>query len=473
MGRMSDLLEPDNTDRPPGGPRRIVYLTAGAAGMYCGSCLRDNALARALLRAGLDVQLVPTYTPLTTDLESVAGDRVFLGGINMFLQQKSRLFRWLPRSLDRWLSHPRFLRRMTSGPRRTDPRLLGALTVSVLQGTAGRQAKEFHELIEWLEAQQPEIIDLSNLLIAGCLPELRRRLRASLVVTLQGDDLFVEKLPPPYRSQALNRLRELAQVPDAIIVYSDFYRRRVVELFGVPDRRVHVVPLGIETEAMSGVVAAPARNAARVPVVGYLARLCEEKGFDRFIDVLLELRRRPGWGAVRAEALGSWGDEGLGYIERQKLRFASASGDPDALTIRVNASHEEKLAFLQRIDCLCVPTRYEEPKGMFALEALAAGVPVVLPAHGTFPELIDQLGGGLLVPPGDTVATADAVESLLEDADRRADLAQSGHRSVRQRRSADVMARRTLSVYDSVTLGGRDARADARAPGRTQGDSSP
>ena len=74
--------------------------------MYCGSCLRDNALARGLARLGCDVQLLPTYTPILTDEEDVSEKRVFYGGINVFLQEKSALARVMPRFLDRWLGTP-------------------------------------------------------------------------------------------------------------------------------------------------------------------------------------------------------------------------------------------------------------------------------------------------------------------------------------------------------------------------------
>ena len=72
---------------------RLAYIAAGAGGMYCGSCMHDNTLAAALMRRGVDVALIPTYTPLRTDEESVSLDRVFYGGINVFLQEKLGLFR--------------------------------------------------------------------------------------------------------------------------------------------------------------------------------------------------------------------------------------------------------------------------------------------------------------------------------------------------------------------------------------------
>ena len=83
-------------------PMRLAYIAAGAGGMYCGSCIHDNTLAAALMRRGVDVALIPTYTPLRTDEESVSLDRVFYGGINVFLQEKLGFFRHTPRFVD-WL----------------------------------------------------------------------------------------------------------------------------------------------------------------------------------------------------------------------------------------------------------------------------------------------------------------------------------------------------------------------------------
>ncbi|NOT60097.1 MAG: glycosyltransferase family 1 protein, partial [Acidobacteria bacterium] len=63
---------------------RILYFTAGAAGMYCGSCLRDNALATELMRQGHDVTLVPLYTPTLTDEPNVSQEKVLFGGISVY-----------------------------------------------------------------------------------------------------------------------------------------------------------------------------------------------------------------------------------------------------------------------------------------------------------------------------------------------------------------------------------------------------
>src|SRR5215203_3777761 len=89
---------------------KIAFITAGAAGMYCGSCMKDNTLVAALNRLVHDALLIPTYTPIRTDEEDISQQRVFFGGINVYLQQKSWLFRHTPRWLDRLFDLPRLLR---------------------------------------------------------------------------------------------------------------------------------------------------------------------------------------------------------------------------------------------------------------------------------------------------------------------------------------------------------------------------
>ena len=88
---------------------RILSITAGAAGMYCGSCLRDNALAIELMARGHEVTLVPVYTPTLTDDDNVSRRDVLFGGISVYLQQHSSIFRRVPRFLDRLWDSPRLI----------------------------------------------------------------------------------------------------------------------------------------------------------------------------------------------------------------------------------------------------------------------------------------------------------------------------------------------------------------------------
>src|SRR6187549_796743 len=128
---------------------RLLYLTAGAAEMYCGSCLRDNALASALKRRGQDVVLMPIYTPTTTDEPNVSESQVFFGGVSVFLEQHVPLFRYTPAFLDRvWDSTP-VLKLASRRQIKVDPAVLGEMTVSMLKGADGYQRKEVDKLVRW------------------------------------------------------------------------------------------------------------------------------------------------------------------------------------------------------------------------------------------------------------------------------------------------------------------------------------
>src|SRR5262249_49365289 len=188
---------------------RIAYITAGAAGMYCGSCLHDNTLATALIAQGHEALLIPTYTPARTDEPDVSQKRVFFGGINVYLQQKVRLFRHTPWFLDRVLDSRGLLGLVARFAVNTQAEQLGELTVSMLQGEHGRQRKEVEKLVHWLASEvRPEIVNLSNVLLSGMVHEIKRRLDVPVVGSLQGDDIFLEALPEPFKTQSIQLIRD-------------------------------------------------------------------------------------------------------------------------------------------------------------------------------------------------------------------------------------------------------------------------
>ncbi len=200
---------------------RILSFTGGAGSMYCGSCLRDNALAAELLRRGHDVVLTPVYTPTRTDEKNVSGEQVFFGGISVFLEQHSALFRHTPRFLDKLWDSSWALKLATKRSIKVDAKSLGEMTVSMLKGTQGFQAKEIDKLLEWLRTEkQFDVINLPYSLLLGLAEPLKRELKAPVVCTLQGDDLFLDQLGEPHREQSMQMIRELSEHVDAFLAVS-------------------------------------------------------------------------------------------------------------------------------------------------------------------------------------------------------------------------------------------------------------
>ena len=423
---------------------KVIYLTAGAAGMYCGSCMRDNSLAVALRQLGCETLLVPTYTPIRTDEDSVAEDRVFFGGINVYLEQKFGLFRKLPKFFDRWLSNPKLIGKLARRSVKIKATELGDLTLSMLRGEHGNQAKEVEQIVAWLEDEGPELINLTNLLIGGFVPTLKRRLDCPVVVTLQGDDLFLDQLAEPHRAQALAELRKLATEVDGFIVNSQYYAAEMGEILEQPAEKFHVVPLGADVADILDAPAAAHPDGGKT--IGYFARICPEKGFDLLVDAFINLKALDGMGDARLNVAG-WlgaGDQRFFELQVKRINDAGLAGD---FHHAGSPDRDAKRDFLRSLDVLTVPTTYREPKGLYVIESLAAGVPVVQPDHGHFPELLARTGGGVLFPPGDAVQLAIELAQLLRHPSKRRALAAEGRKNAATMASATRMAEETLAVY--------------------------
>lgn len=428
---------------------RVVYLAAGAAGMYCGSCLRDNRLVATLRARGRDVTLIPLYTPIRTDEQDVSERRVFYGGVNVFLQQKSALFRALPRALDRVLDSPRLLRGLTRLAASTQPEGLGAMTVSVLRGEDGLQRKEVERLLDELRARRPQIVNLPNLFFVGIARRLKTELGCRVVCTLSGEDLFLDALPPPHQRQALELIRTRAADVDAFVAVTRYFADFSVARFGLPSEAVRHVPMGVGADELHDTAV---RAPAGVPfTIAYLARISPEKGLLRLVQALAVLRRSGR--DCRVRAAGWLGVAHQSYFE-QVRRFVQDNGLSDRFDSLGEVNREQKLELLRSAHVLSVPTEYREAKGLYVLEALAAGVPVVQPRHGAFPELVDDTGGGLLYDPDDADALPAALSRLMDDEPFRARLGAQGRAAVRERFSASVMAERTWALYEALVSAG-------------------
>lgn len=441
------VRETDMNERKP----TVAYLTAGAAGMFCGSCMHDNTLAAGLMRAGWDVHLIPTYTPIRTDEENVADQTVLYGGINVYLQQKLFIFRYLPTFLDRWLDHPKLINWLASRAVQTDASQLGAMTVSILRGERGFQRKEVRRLVQWLSDHvRPDLINLSNILIAGCVPALKRHFGCPIVVTLQGDDIFLGELPEPYKSQAIEEIRRIAEYVDGYITFSEYYRDFMSEMLSLPRDRFRIVPLGIK---VADFPPSPLPPAPRQPTVGYLARICPEKGLHVLADAFCKLRTMPGTENARLRIAGWLGkrDEPFFQREMEKFRKSGCSDGPDGDVHYAGViDRQQKLEFLSSLDILSVPTVYREPKGIFVVEALASGIPVVQPEHGAFPEILKATQGGLLCRPNDSDHLAELLHQLLTDPQRRSNLATAGRDNVHRTYDVGNMTQKTTAFYEEL-----------------------
>ena len=427
---------------------RILSITAGAAEMYCGSCLRDNALARELLGRGHDVTLQPVYTPTVTDEENVSRPRVLFGGVSVYLQQHVGLFRRTPWLLDRLWDSPAFLKLVSKRSIQVDPAALGALTVSTLQGTRGFQRKEIEKLVAWLREEPPyDVINLPNALLIGLAAPIKAATGRPVAVTLQGEDLFLDGLPASYRERAVALIREQIGHADLFIAVSGFYRDYMSEYLAIPRDRIRVAPLGITLRDLEPV--ARTRTADDPFVVGYFARVAPEKSLHLLAEAYRVLRHERGATGLRLEAAGYLAPEHRPYLAKIEARM-KAWGLADEFRYHGTLDRARKVAFLHAIDVLSVPSTYKEPKGLYLLEAMACGVPVVAPRHGALVEMVEKTSGGLLVQPDDPAGFADGLDAIRRHPGQARQMGLNGAAGVHQHYSVSAMADRMIEVYSEL-----------------------
>ncbi|MDB4423403.1 glycosyltransferase family 4 protein [Rhodopirellula sp.] len=434
--------------------KRVVFLTAGAAGMYCGSCMHDNALARELRIQGVDCLLQPVYTPIRTDALSVADSRVFFGGIHIYLLQRIPWLKHVPASIRRTLDWSPLIRLATRRTHATDANQLGQLAISMLRGAEGRQAQEVARLTDWLADQvQPHALVLSNLLIGGALPSIRKRLpNTRLVVVLQGDDIFLDHLPNQARAEAIRLCQNLVPSVDRFVVNSQFYAAKMGQLLNIPSEQFEIAPLSIDVTpfAMTNDSASQDGTTAKHSSsslfdraesddsfrLGYMARIAPEKGFHHLVDSFIRLASKADHADLTLHASGWLGKSNQAYFQDQQHKLETA-GLTDRFTYHGSPDLTQKVSFLKSLDLFSVPTDYHDPKGLFVLEALAAGVPVIQPDHGAFGELLGSTGGGLLIKPGCLEGLCAAIEELKQDEQRRLLLGVSGQQQVMERHAME------------------------------------
>lgn len=427
---------------------RIVQLTPGAGGMYCGNCFRDNALVAELRRLGHDVLMLPLYLPMRLDEpDESRGAPLFYGGINVYLQQLSPLFGRLPGWLHRWLDSEAILRFAGRRAAKTRASDVGALTLSMLRGEEGRQTRELEELVAWLKTQpRPDILCLSNAMLAGMARKLRQELGAPIAVMLQGEDAFLDQLPAAHRDTAWKILAERVAELDVLTAPSRYYADEMTRRLGLEPGRIKVVPNGIH---LAGWEPAPAPPSP--PVLGYFARMCREKGLDLFVDAYLEIRRRDRLPQLKLHVGGGMGPSDEPVVAEQRRKLAAA-GLADEVTWRPNVSLAEKQAFYRGLSVLSVPAHFGEAFGLYLVEGMAAGVPAVQPRTAAFPELLEETGAGELCAAKSAPALADAIESLLLDEPRRARLVRAARAAAEERFTAAGMARNFAAALQSAAV---------------------
>ena len=414
--------------------------------MYCGSCLRDNAMATELIARGHDVMLLPVYTPTFTDEPNVSRNHVVLGGISAYLEQYVPVFRKTPRWLDRLWDSKTVLSLASRRSISTDPKMLGEMTVSVLRGEDGFQSKEIFKFVDWVKHQAPpDVINLPYTLLLSLAGPLKQQLNVPILCTLQGEDLFLDNLQEPYRTQALNLIRDHLQHVDLFLSVSEYYADFMPDYLGIPREKIRVVPLGINPNGFE----MRTRDRNGPFTVGFLGRVAPEKGLHVLAEAYRLLRHSGDLPEGRFEVAGYMAADCKPYLDEIQTHLRDAGLDREFRYHGV-IDRAAKIAFLRNLDLMSLPATYDEPKGVSLLESMACGVPVVQPRRGAFTEIVEITGGGLLVEPDDPQSIAGGILKLFKDKTLAEQLSANGFKGVREHYTASHMADKVLAAYNEV-----------------------
>ncbi len=418
--------------------------------MYCGNCFRDNALVAELRKLGHHATMLPMYLPITLDEnDQSAGQPIFFNGINVYLAQKSAMFRRAPKWLRKFFVSPKLLNFAGKFAAKTNPRDVGELLISMLRGEEGKQARELDELIAWLKRhEKPDVICLSNALLLGLARRLKAELRTTVVCTLQGEDSFLDALPASHRDLAWKTISERARDADLFIAPSNYFAELIGRRLKIPPEKIKVVHNGIELDGYTETRNADHRTWNEI-AVGYFARMCKEKGLDTLVEAFILLKRNGHAGNLKLRIGGSCGPADEPFVKslRQRLAAANCLGEVEFCP---NLSRDEKIDFLKSLTVFSVPALYGEAFGLYLIEAMAAGVPVVQPRTAAFPELIEATGGGILCEPGDVNSLADGIEALLSNPSKARALGEAGRKSVFEKFTAERMAQSFLQACSGL-----------------------
>src|SRR5260221_13515212 len=325
---------------------------------------------------------------------------------------------------------------------------VGEITLSVLQGEEGNQARELEELLAWLKLQpKTDIIFVSNGVLIGLVRGLKLELRAPVVRMLQGEDTFLDALPESHRAACWKTVTARAAEADLFIAPSRYFGDRMRARLGLRAESVRVIHNGISLEGYPPPSSTEFRDVkSATPILGFFARMCHEKGLDLLVDAYVLVRERNRIPELKLRVGGGCGpaDEPFVEAQRRKLQAAGVLGDVEFFP---NLTRQAKIEFLRSLTLMSTPALYGEAFGLYVIEAMASGVPVVQPRHAAFPELIEATGGGIICEPTPG-GLAQTIEQMLHDPIALGSLAEAGRRAVFQKFSAEQMS----EEYERVCL---------------------
>ena len=424
---------------------KIAHIIPGSGGsFYCGNCLRDSKYIRALKDLGHQAIKVPLYLPIFDDGHDLDEVPVFYGAVNLYLKQQFPIFRYMPSFVEHALDSKSVLNMAARKAGSTRAKGLEEMTISMLLGEDGGQKEELERLVDWLaDEAKPDVVHLSNALLLGLARQIKKRLNVPVICSLQDEDVWVDAMTDHYRKQVWDLMSERGKDVDMFIPVSDYFSAEINKRMVISESKMQTVHLGVDTADYS-----PKPIAQKEPVIGYLSRMCEENGLAVLVDAFILLRKDPEFISVKLKITGGKTGDDLHFIKEQKIKISKAGLENDVLWVE-EFEGEERQKFFDSVRLISVPVLNGEAFGLYQLEAMASGIPMVQPALGAFPEVIKVSGGGVIYSPNEPKHLAEALASLILNDEKLHELSTAGLEGVKQHFDIHAQAKKMVAVYES------------------------
>jgi len=422
----------------------IMHIIPGSGGsFYCGNCLRDSKYVETLRKSDHKVVKVPMYLPLFADEHDLSREiPVFYGAISMYMKHLFPIFKKAPGWVDRALNSKPMLKLASKFAGSTNAKGLEELTVSMLLGEEGQQKDELQKMVDWIvENCAPDVIHLSNALLLGLAHELGERLQVPVICSLQDEDVWVDVMKPSAAESVWKLMSKKADYVTKFISVSDYYAGVMKEKMNLPDSKVTSVHIGVDP---ADYTFKPVREKKRT--IGYISRMCHSNGLDILVDAFILLKQKPGFEDVNLVPTGGSTGDDKTYLSDIRHRIRE-HGLKDQMEFHEDFEEQGLQDYLEKVSLVSVPVRNGEAFGIYLLECMASGIPVVQPALGAFPEIIELTGGGVIYQENTPEALAQILEKLLSDPDEMDRLSRKGKEGVDKHFHINVQAERMVEVY--------------------------
>jgi glycosyltransferase involved in cell wall biosynthesis len=427
---------------------KIVYLITGSGGsFYCGNCYRDMIFLRAIRKVpGIDATAIPLYLPPDdTNKESGLDKNVFFGAISMYLREKVPMFRNMPVFLDKLFDSAPMLKMAARRAGTTRTEGLEDMTLNMIRGEKAFPEKELNRLVNYLiKDGKPDVIHLSNALIIGLARQIKRKIDVKIVCSLLNEDDWIDEMAEPYQSKAWKLIAQEAPNVDSFITPSNYYKDLFIAKTGVSGDNFHIVPLGIDADNIKY-----NEKKSNSLSVGYFCRVSSPNGFDKLVDAFILLKKENSLPGLTLHVSGGYTGDDKPFIAEQ-IKKIKENGLKSFIRIYPEFQGNSKEEFFNNIDIMSVPVRKHDGYGLYILEANAAGIPVVQPATGAFPEIVEKTMGGITYFPDTAEELSHNLLNLFTNNNLRIQLGINGRKNVIKELSLDKMSAILSVVYNEV-----------------------